>query len=125
MNGDTGGRGPRHHYGDRVTVHGGTHNIGIQHNYGTAGEPGLPPELAAMFTQLATLVTQLVGDDRVGEEDRQSLAETLPVLTEPAGTERRHWRNTLYLLTNLAHDIGDAAGPMLGLATELINLIRG
>ncbi|MDH6139267.1 MULTISPECIES: hypothetical protein [Kitasatospora] len=124
MSSDDRDDGPRVHYGDQVSIHGGSKHIGIQHNHGRGGDEGLPPEIAAMFAQLATLVTQLAVDSRVGDEDRQSLTETLPVLSQPARAERRHWRNTLYLLTNLARDIGDAAAPMLGLATQLISLIR-
>ncbi|MER7674865.1 hypothetical protein ABTY61_41285 [Kitasatospora sp. NPDC096128] len=119
------GSGSRFHFGDNVTVHGGQGNIGIQHNHGPAGDQALPPELAALFAQLTVLVTELARDARLPEEDRQSLQETLPVLSDPAGQERRSWRNTLHLVAGLTRELGEVAAPALGLATQLLALISG
>ncbi len=119
------GHGPGIHYGDQVTIHGGSNNIGIQHNTGRAGDEGLPPAVSALFAQLAALVTQLSSDAGVDAEDQQSLAGTLPVLNQPATVERHRWRDTLRVLTSLSREIGDAALPVLTVATQLMSLIRG
>ncbi|WP_049660083.1 hypothetical protein [Kitasatospora sp. MY 5-36] len=112
-------------YGDRVTIHGGSGNVGIQHNNGAAGDQALPPEVAALFARLATVVTELARDGRLHEADRQSLAEALPVLTSPAAEEPRSRRNTLLLLAGLAQSVGEAAAPALGLANQLLALLSG
>ncbi|MFH8381587.1 hypothetical protein ACH4E7_11660 [Kitasatospora sp. NPDC018058] len=118
------GSNPQFHIGDSVTIHGGHHNVGVQHNNGQAGE-ALPPEIAAMFARLAAEVAELAHDSRVHEQDRQSLTETLPVLRDPASEEQRGWRNTLLLLAGVTQSIGDAAAPALGLANQLLALISG
>ncbi len=125
MSGNGEGPGPGIHYGDQVTIHGGSNNIGIQHNSGRAGDEGLPPAVSALFAQLAALVTQLSAEAGVDAEDRQSLAGTLPVLNQPATVERHRWRDTLRVLTGLSREIGDAALPVLTVATQLMSLIRG
>ncbi|WP_416875098.1 hypothetical protein [Kitasatospora sp. SC0581] len=112
-------------YGDRVTIHGGSGNVGIQHNNGAVGDQALPPEVAALFARLATVVTELARDGRLHEADRQSLAEALPVLTSPAAEEPRSRRNTLLLLAGLAQSVGEAAAPALGLANQLLALLSG
>ncbi|MET8629757.1 hypothetical protein ABZW30_39545 [Kitasatospora sp. NPDC004669] len=119
------GNNPRFHVGDQVTIHGGHHNVGVQHNNGPVGDQALPPEIAAMFAQLAAVVAELARDSRVHEEDRQSLTEALPVLRDPASEERRGWRNTLLLLAGVTQSIGEAAAPALGLANQLLALISG
>ncbi len=116
---------PRGNNGDQVNIYGGSEIIGIQHNHGPSGDQPPSPEVAALFSQLALLVAQLAADPGVGTEHRRTLAQTLPVLSVPADSERTRWRDTLHLLTNLAHGIGDAATPMLALATQLITLIHG
>ncbi|MFF2614616.1 hypothetical protein [Kitasatospora sp. NPDC058046] len=112
-------------YGDRVTIHGGSGNVGIQHNNGPAGDKALPPEVVALFARLAAVVTDLARDGRLHEADRQSLAEALPVLTSPAAEEPRSRRNTLLLLAGLAQSVGEAAAPALGLANQLLALLSG
>ncbi|MFE7638150.1 hypothetical protein DR950_08785 [Kitasatospora xanthocidica] len=112
-------------YGDRVTIHGGSGNVGIQHNNGAVGDQALPPEVAALFARLAAVVTDLARDGRLHEADRQSLAEALPVLTSPAAEEPRSRRNTLLLLAGLAQSVGEAAAPALGLANQLLALLSG
>ncbi|MFF2075861.1 hypothetical protein ACFVXG_14025 [Kitasatospora sp. NPDC058162] len=119
------GNGSQFQFGDNVTMHGGQGNVGIQHNHGPAADQALPPEIAALFAQLTAVVTELARDARLPAEDRQSLEETLPVLSNPAGQERRSWRNTLHLLTGLTRELGEAAAPALGLATQLLALISG
>ncbi|MBD0693606.1 hypothetical protein [Streptomyces sp. CBMA123] len=118
------GGGAQFQFGDNVTMHGGQGNVGIQHNHGPAGDQALAPELAAMFARLAAVVAELARDARVPEEDRQSLEETLPVLREPAGQERRSRRNTLHLLAGLTRELGEAAAPALGLVTQLLAMIN-
>ncbi|MFD8757178.1 hypothetical protein ACFV0O_40330 [Kitasatospora sp. NPDC059577] len=118
------GNTPQFHLGDNVTIHGGHHNIGVQHNNGQAGE-ALPPEVAAMFARLAAEVAELARDSRVHEQDRQSLTETLPVLRDPASEEQRGRRNALLLLAGVTQSIGEAAAPALGLANQLLALISG
>ncbi|MEV7603733.1 hypothetical protein AB0O91_40820 [Kitasatospora sp. NPDC089797] len=117
------GDGPRFHVGDNVTLHGGHHNVGIQHHHAPAADQALPPGAAALFAHLAVLVAELARDPRLPEEDRQSLRETLPVLGDPAGQERRSRRNTLHLLAGLTGDLGEAAAPALGLVTRLLALL--
>ncbi|MFE4359840.1 hypothetical protein [Kitasatospora sp. NPDC056800] len=112
-------------YGDRVTIHGGSGNVGIQHNNGAVGDQALPPEVAALFARLAAVVTDLARDGRLHEADRQGLAEALPVLTSPAAEEPRSRRNTLLLLAGLAQSVGEAAAPALGLANQLLALLSG
>ncbi|MFJ6383925.1 hypothetical protein ACIQI7_28475 [Kitasatospora sp. NPDC092039] len=111
-------------YGDRVTIHGGSGNIGIQHNNGPGAE-ALPPEVVALFARLAAVVTELARDGRLPEADRQSLSEALPVLTSPAAEEPRSRRNTLLLLAGVAQSLGEAAAPALGLANQLLALLSG
>jgi hypothetical protein len=118
------GHGPRVSNGDQVNIFGGQDVIGIQHNHGPGGDQGLTPEMAQLFAQLTTLVAQLVADSRVGTEDRNTLIETLPVVSRPDQGDRHRWRDALDLLATLAHSIGDAATPMLGLVTQLLPLIR-
>ncbi|MFJ9442133.1 hypothetical protein ACIRRH_09690 [Kitasatospora sp. NPDC101235] len=116
---------PNVQYGDRVTIHGGSNNVGIQHNNGPVGGEALPPEVAALFSRLADVVTELARDGRLREADRQSLAEALPVLNSPAAEEPGRRRNTLLLLAGLAQSLGEAAAPALGLANQLLALISG
>ncbi|WP_225448388.1 hypothetical protein [Streptacidiphilus sp. P02-A3a] len=118
------GNGPTFHFGDQVNINGGDGHIGVQHNHGGADDTGMRPEVSAMFAQLALLVRELSHQAGIDAEDRQSLAETLPVLNQPATVERHRWRDTLRVLSGLARDIGDTALPVLNVATELMNLIR-
>ncbi|MFH9352868.1 hypothetical protein [Kitasatospora sp. NPDC017646] len=117
------GNGPQFQFGDNVTIHGGHHNVGVQHNNGPVADQALPPEITAMFARLAAAVADLARDARVPAEDRRSLEETLPVLREPAAQERRSRRNTLHLLAGLTRELGEAAAPVLGLVTQLLALI--
>ncbi|RKT19690.1 hypothetical protein BX285_4159 [Streptomyces sp. 1114.5] len=116
---------PNIQYGDRVTIHGGSGNIGVQHNTGPGAGQALPPEVVALFARLAAVVTELARDGRLQEADRQSLADSLPVLTSPATEEPRRRRNTLLLLAGVAQSLGEAAAPALGLANQLLALLSG
>ncbi|MEU1285094.1 hypothetical protein [Kitasatospora sp. NPDC005856] len=116
---------PNVQYGDRVTIHGGSGNIGIQHNTGPGADQALPPEVVVLFARLAAVVTELARDGRLREADRQSLEEALPVLTSPAAEEPRSRRNTLLVLAGVAQSLGEAAAPALGLANQLLALLSG
>ncbi|MFJ6619844.1 hypothetical protein ACIQOW_19985 [Kitasatospora sp. NPDC091335] len=125
MSDDERGERPNVQYGDRVTIHGGSGHIGIQHNHGGAGEQALPPEVADLFARLAVAVAGLAEDDRLREADRRSFTEALPVLSDPATEEPDRRRGTLLQLIGLAHTVGEAAAPALGLASQLLALISG
>jgi hypothetical protein len=105
--------GGGNHYGDRVTIHGGTGHQGIVHHH-AAPQQSLEDTLRAVVE----LARALRGE--VHPEDRASIDDALPVLAagpsaEPAGRRRS--------LMALAATVGSVGQPLLESVRAALDLL--
>jgi len=116
MSGDT------YHFGDNVTMHGGTGNTGIVKNQGVPAAP-VSPALESAVADLHRLVEALRG--QVPAASAQAIDDSLPAITADAtaATPERH--RALMAVAGIAATVGAVGQPVLEAVNKILGLLGG
>ncbi|MFD7446976.1 hypothetical protein [Streptomyces sp. NPDC059909] len=105
--------------GDTVNMHGGTHNIGIQHQHSGGAQPA-PPDLLEAIAELSHLLQEL-RNQGVTPATAQVIDNSLPVISSQASPPEER-RGALIAVASIAQSVGalgttivDAVDRVLGL----------
>lgn len=113
--------GDSYHFGDNVTMHGGTGNTGIVKNQGTAGGPAaVPPALQEAVDELRRLVEGL--REQVPAASAQAIDDCLPDITADAGAPPQRHR-ALMAVAGIAATIGAVGQPVLEAVNRILGLL--
>ncbi|MFD0149205.1 hypothetical protein ACWGQ4_00960 [Streptomyces sp. NPDC055721] len=106
------------HYGDRVTMIGGTGNKGIVHHHAPQTQPTLEEALRTVVELMRVLRAE------VPPEDRGSFDEALPVLAaDEAATAPPVRRRALLTVAGIAAMLGAVGTPLLDAARAALELL--
>ncbi|MEU0406172.1 hypothetical protein ABZ318_39480 [Streptomyces sp. NPDC006197] len=108
--------GDNNYYGDAVNIHGGRGHTGIVHHH-HAPQATLEETLRAVVE----LARALRG--AVPEEDRASIDDALPVLTDGPAAEPAARRRSLMALAAVAATVGAIGQPLLDSVRAALELI--
>ncbi|MEU5810395.1 hypothetical protein [Streptomyces sp. NPDC047718] len=114
--------GDNYHFGDNVTMNGGSGNIGIQKNLGSAeGPEGLPPQLRAAVEDLRDLVEALRGE--LPPASTQVLDAALPDATGGAAVPQEARQSALMSIAGIAAVVGPLGQPIVEAVTRILGLL--
>ncbi|MCB5179335.1 hypothetical protein [Streptomyces antimicrobicus] len=112
--------GSSYHYGDVVNLHGGHHNVGIQHHWSPPVSRELPDDQRAAVEQLLELLRQ--HRDEIAAEDQEELAEALPVIASAARPVPER-RRALRRVAGVAATTAALGQPVVDLVNGIIALL--
>ncbi|MFF7732374.1 MULTISPECIES: hypothetical protein [unclassified Streptomyces] len=111
--------GNNYHYGDSVTMHGGSGNTGIVKN----GSPGdTDPALRLALAQLIREVQEL--RDQLPQPSAQLIDDSLPVLAADAAPPQERHR-ALLAVAAIAAAVGSVGQPVAEAANRILQMVSG
>ncbi|MEU2389388.1 hypothetical protein [Streptomyces sp. NPDC007369] len=114
--------GDNYHFGDNVTMNGGTGNTGIVKHYGAADGPSdLPPELRAALQDLLARVDALRG--QLPPASAQMLDASLPDATGGAAVPAQTRQSALMSIAGIAAVVGPLGQPIVDAVTKILELL--
>lgn len=110
--------GDHYHFGDSVTMHGGTHNTGIVKN---TAPTSMEPELRAAIEALTTQLRNLRGE--VSPLGARTIDEALPVLAPDAEVQPQVRNRALLAVAGVAATAGALGTPVVDLVNGILQLL--
>lgn len=115
--------GDNFHFGDNVTMYGGTGNTGIVKHQTPAGPNSVDPALQAAVEELRRLVGTL--REQVPAASAQAIDDSLPALTTDAGTAPQERHRALMAVAGIAATVGAVGQPALEAVNRILGLLGG
>lgn len=113
--------GDNYYFGDNVTMHGGTNNIGMIKNAAPAAAPASDPALQSAIDELVRLVAEL--RERVSPVDAQTIDDSLPALRADAEAEPQERHRALMAINGIAAIVGILGVPVVDAVRKVMELL--
>ncbi|WP_031082222.1 DUF5955 family protein [Streptomyces sp. NRRL WC-3549] len=115
--------GDNYHFGDSVSMYGGTGNQGVVHNtFGSSGGEAASPALHEAVQELLRLLGEL--REQLPPADARMLDDSLPALTDGSGApEERH--RALMAVAGIAASVSTVGGPVVEAVRKVLDLLSG